>query len=277
MIRLVVNADDLGLHPSIDEGILRAHREGIVTSASLLVTGPNAPAAVSAANAQGLAMGVHLCLSTALSCAAPPEEVPTVAPGGKFRAKWPDAVRAYATGVLKRREVARELRAQVERARALGADVDHLDAHQHLHVLPGIRTTVEELAEETGLPLRWPRERPHRSWLRTPDAAAKSLILSALGLLPTRSHARKVPAAGIFEAGALDFAALSALLNALPEGDHEIGCHPGAATVHVPEDPTWTYGWTQELTALTDPRAKALIASRGIELTTYRALYPHLQ
>ncbi len=69
--RLVVNADDLGLHPEIDRGILRAHAEGIVTSSTVLVTGPSAAAAVTAARAQGLALGVHLCLSTRLPPAAP--------------------------------------------------------------------------------------------------------------------------------------------------------------------------------------------------------------
>ncbi|NNB91630.1 ChbG/HpnK family deacetylase, partial [Corallococcus exiguus] len=71
--RLIVNADDLGLHPSLDAGILKAHREGIVTSATLLAMGPSAAEAVGLAKAQGLAVGVHLALSTRLPCAAPAE------------------------------------------------------------------------------------------------------------------------------------------------------------------------------------------------------------
>jgi predicted glycoside hydrolase/deacetylase ChbG (UPF0249 family) len=58
--RLVVNADDLGLHPRIDEGILEARRRGILTSASVLVSGRNAAAAVRAAQAAGVRIGVHL-------------------------------------------------------------------------------------------------------------------------------------------------------------------------------------------------------------------------
>ncbi|MGA9524404.1 MAG: ChbG/HpnK family deacetylase, partial [Myxococcaceae bacterium] len=83
-IRLVVNADDLGLHPDIDAGILRAHREGILTSASVLVKGTHAEVAVRRAREQGLALGVHLCLSTRLPPAA--SEVETVAPDGRMRA-----------------------------------------------------------------------------------------------------------------------------------------------------------------------------------------------
>ncbi len=272
MKRLVVNADDLGLHEAIDEGILRAHREGIVTSATVLVTGPTAPAAIRAARLQGLELGVHLCLSTALPCAAPAEEVPTVAPGGRFRAAWPQVVRAYATGALRRAEVEKELAAQLRRAQELGAEPDHLDAHQHLHLLPGLRAGVEALAERARLPLRWPRELPRSAWLSFPGAGVKSALLSGLGLLPSRSRARKVSALGLFEAGRLNLPALRALLHALPEGDHELGCHPGAQEVQVPEDPSWRYGWTEELAALTHPSVRALIKDRGIELTTYRKL-----
>src|SRR6266852_1595874 len=84
VIRLVVNADDLGLHPQIDQGILRAHREGIVTSATVLATGSNARAAIAAARSQGLALGVHLCLTTRLPPAAPVDEVRSLAPDGRF-------------------------------------------------------------------------------------------------------------------------------------------------------------------------------------------------
>ena len=115
--RLIVNADDLGLHPSLDAGILRAHREGIVTSATLLVMGPGAREAVAQARAQGLALGVHLALSTWLPCAAAPDEVPTVAPGGRLRASWAGFARAWLTGQVRRVEVERELEAQLARAR----------------------------------------------------------------------------------------------------------------------------------------------------------------
>ncbi|MHB8876830.1 MAG: ChbG/HpnK family deacetylase, partial [Myxococcaceae bacterium] len=71
MIRLVVNADDLGLNARIDQGIFEAHQGGLVTSATLLATGSFAKEAVLRANADGLALGVHLCLTSHLSPAAP--------------------------------------------------------------------------------------------------------------------------------------------------------------------------------------------------------------
>ncbi|WP_224243606.1 carbohydrate deacetylase [Hyalangium gracile] len=272
--RLIVNADDLGLHPSLDAGILRAHREGIVTSATLLVMGPSAPEAISRARAQGLALGVHLALSTWLPCAAPPTEVPTVAPGGRLRASWAQFARAWLTGRVRREEVAWELESQLTRARAMGAEVDHLDAHQHLHVLPGIRPLVEALARREGLPVRWPDQLPSASWRRAPGPALKTLILTVLARTAPRPPpgVKRVSAGGVFEAGRLDESTLLALLDSLPEGDFEVGCHPGEGTPHVLEDPAWTYGWQAELDALTSPRVKARVQERGITLSTYGSL-----
>jgi predicted glycoside hydrolase/deacetylase ChbG (UPF0249 family) len=276
LTRLVVNADDLGLHPALDAGILRAHREGIVTSATVLVRGPSAEQAVARARAQGLALGVHLALSTRLPCAAPTGSVPTVAPGGLLRASWADFARAWLTGRVRREELERELTAQVAHARQLGAEVDHLDAHQHLHLLPGVRPLVEALARREGLPLRWPDRLPRREWLRTPGPAVKTALLSLLARLAPRpaSGVHRVSAGGVFEAGRLTEPTLLALLETLPPGDFELGCHPGEGTPHVHEDPGWTYGWQAELEALTSPRVKARLQALGVELTTYGALHP---
>ncbi|MCE9667797.1 ChbG/HpnK family deacetylase [Myxococcus stipitatus] len=272
--RLVVNADDLGLHPSLDAGILRAHREGIVTSTTLLARGPNAAEAVALARAQGLAVGLHLALSTRLEPAAPARAVPTVAPGGRLRASWADFARAWLTGQVRRDEVARELEAQLARARELGVEVDHLDGHQHLHLLPGIRPLVEALAARERLPLRWPDALPRAPWLRAPGPALKTSLLTVLARLAPRppEGVRRVSAGGVFEAGRLDEAALLAALDALPGGDFELGCHPGEGAPHVPEDPAWRYGWQAELDALTSPRVRARLEARGIQLRTYGTL-----
>ncbi|MFY0565449.1 ChbG/HpnK family deacetylase [Archangium lansingense] len=272
--RLIVNADDLGLHPALDTGILRAHREGIVTSTTVLVRGPSAEEAVTRARAQGLALGVHLAFCTRLPPAAPASHVPTMAPGGLLRASWADFAKAWLTGQVRREELELELASQLRRARDLGADVDHLDAHQHLHLLPGVRPLVEALALREGLPLRWPDRLPRVSWLRAPGPAVKTSLLSLLARTAPRPPpgVQRVSAGGIFEAGQLTESALLSLLESLPPGDFELGCHPGEGRPHVPEDPAWTYGWQSELDALTSPRVRARLEQLGVELTTYGAL-----
>jgi len=263
--RLVVNADDLGLHPRIDQGILEARRRGILTSASVLVTGRSAAAAVREAQAAGVRIGVHLCLVTALPPVLPVERVRSLAPGGVFRESWSALVKAWAVGRVRRSEVREELRAQIARARELGAEVDHLDAHQHVHALPGLAGVVREIADEARLPLRWPVERPRFS----------SVKAALLGVLATaaRRPARALELVGLSRSGALDERALLEVLDGLPEGDFELICHPGREPETVPEDPAWRYGWERELGALVSEAVRRKIDEREIELTTYGAIF----
>jgi predicted glycoside hydrolase/deacetylase ChbG (UPF0249 family) len=272
VIQLVVNADDLGLHPAIDQGILEAGADGIVTSATLLSTGRTAEAAVKRARGQGLAVGVHLCLVTGLPPALPASRVPSLLQGDRFRSSWAAFTRDFLLGRVRLAEVHAELRAQLQRARDLGARVDHLDAHQHLHVLPGLARLVREIADSERLPLRWPGERPRRAWLSRPAAGAKAAILSTLSVL-ARRPARSLRTAGLFESGALDEAALLEVVDALPDGRWELICHPGHDPGVVPEDPGWRYGWTEELAALRSARVRERLRARGVQLTTYGALF----
>ena len=273
MIRLVVNADDLGLHPAIDGGILRAHQEGIVSSASLLVTGRMAADAVARARAQRLALGVHLCLTSRLSPALPAREVASIEPGGAFYPSWAQLVLAWARGGIRMGEVERELRAQLHRARELGASADHLDGHQHVHLLPGIAEVVRRIADEEGLPVRWPRERASRQWLHAPPAGLKSALLSGLAIAHRRKPRRIVRAWGAFSSGRLDEGHLLEIVDGLDDGDHELICHPGEPPGAVPEDPEWRYGWSTELAALCSRRVLERVRARGIQLTTYGQLF----
>ena len=272
MIRLVVNADDLGLHPRIDEGIFRAHGEGIVTSSSLLVAGRTAPKAARAANAAGLPVGVHLCLTSHLTPSAEPRKVRWLAPGGRFRKDWGELAAAWIAGLIPAEEIELELSAQVDRAREQGAEPDHLDVHQHVHLMPGLARIVEALAGRLSLPLRWPAELPRPTWVRRPSAWAKTALLSTLGLVRPARGARRVKAIGLFDSGGLTERRLLKLLDRLGHGDWELMCHPGLAPASVPEDPDWRYDWEGELASLCSPRVKDVLRRRQISLVSYRAL-----
>lgn len=276
MIRLVINADDLGLHPRIDEGILAAHAGGVVTSASLLATGPFAREAVRRAVQQQLPMGLHLCLTSHLSPAANPQDVRWLAPGGRFRKDWGQLSAAWLARLIPPEEVVLELRAQVSRARELGARIDHLDTHQHLHLLPGMTSIVEVLAAELGVAMRWPRERPTARWMLHPASAAKSAVLSSLAALKEARGIKRVPAVGIFESGRLSEKRLLRLIAALGEGDHEIVTHPGLDPGVVTQDPHWRYGWEEELASVLSPKVRQAVEERGIQLVSYAELQDRL-
>jgi chitin disaccharide deacetylase len=135
---LVVNADDLGLSSAVNEGIFRAHAEGVVTSASLMVRQDAAPtAAEAAASHPELAIGLHIDLGEWIY----------------ERGEWTQAYLHCDTD--DREAVEAECRAQLERFRALlGRDPTHLDSHQHVHESEPVAAVAESLAAELTVPLR---------------------------------------------------------------------------------------------------------------------------
>ena len=135
---LIVNADDFGLSPGINAGIIQAHEHGIVTSASLMVRQGAAPAAAERApKFPELAIGLHLDL-------------------GEWNYQEGEWTLAYSHCDLDdAADIEAECRTQVERFRALlGRDPTHLDSHQHVHESEPARGAAERLAGELGVPLR---------------------------------------------------------------------------------------------------------------------------
>lgn len=134
---LVVNADDLGLSESVNDGIFAAHRDGIVTSASLMVRQDAAlEAARRSAEHSLLGIGLHLDLSE-----------------WNYAGEW-SLVYSHCD-LEDPGEVEVECRAQLERFRALlGRDPTHLDSHQHVHESEPAKGVAEALAAELGVPLR---------------------------------------------------------------------------------------------------------------------------
>jgi predicted glycoside hydrolase/deacetylase ChbG (UPF0249 family) len=135
---LIVNADDFGRTPSVNEGIVRSHEEGIVTSASLMVRWPSArEAARRSRELPGLSVGLHLDFGEAIWR------------GGRW-------VSVYTVVPLEAPAVRAEARRQLaEFRRLMRRDPTHLDTHQHAHVHePKIVPELAELAEEVGVPLR---------------------------------------------------------------------------------------------------------------------------
>lgn len=272
MKRLVINADDLGLHPRIDEGIFVAHVDGVVTSASVLAAGPTAVEAIGRAQKAKLGLGLHLCLTSHLTPSAPAGDVRWLAPGGRFRRSWAELSAAWLSRLIPAEEIITEFRAQARRAQELGAQIDHLDTHQHLHLLPGMTSIVEVLAAELEVPVRWPFERPTAHWLLHPRSALKAALLGSLAEAKPPRGVKRVRALGVFESGRLTERRLLRLLEKVQDGDNEIVTHPGLQPGTVPQDPDWRYQWEAELAAVLSPRVRAAIDASGIKLLTYGQL-----
>jgi hopanoid biosynthesis associated protein HpnK len=275
---LIVHGDDFGLSEGLNKGIVQAHRQGILTSTSLVASGVAFEHAVELAQTTpSLDIGVHLTLSDERPV-LPPASVPTLL-GSRERMHRDAATftRRYLLGRISLDEVARELDAQIAKVRSQGLNVTHLDGHQHLHMLPGIRPVVGELARKHGIPaIRYPFETPRAYMLRQPAAAGRLAQLLALDTFCTLANVtdakRTDHFVGFFFGGRLDKGNLLEVLSRLPRsGTCELMCHPGLA------DPGsgyghWSYLWEEELAALTDGEVREFLRSRGIGLISYADL-----
>src|SRR4051812_14479606 len=135
--RLIVNADDFGLSRSINEAVIRAHREGILTTASLMVNEISCAEAVELAKQNPrLGVGLHLTLLMGHSALAP-EEIPgLVNEKGEFLNDPVKVGFQYFFRRELREQLRREIHAQFARFRATGLAPDHVNGHLHLHLHP---------------------------------------------------------------------------------------------------------------------------------------------
>jgi predicted glycoside hydrolase/deacetylase ChbG (UPF0249 family) len=268
---LIVNADDYGLTTAVSEGILRAHREGVLTSTSVLTLAPGFRKSVAwLRDAPALGVGAHLAAVGEDRPLLTAREIPTLVDReGRLPISW----RRLLPRLLARRvdpaDIGREFAAQLAAIRGAGVTVDHLDTHQHLHLWPGVREVVLDLAVRSGVPA----VRVTRSAARSPVGVTVRRLSATLAR-EARADGLAFPgaAAGLDEAGALDVptavAALD-LLAATGEACVELSGHPGAH-----EDPDrgryrWGYRWGDELAALCAPEVRAAIDRHGFRLGTY--------
>jgi chitin disaccharide deacetylase len=265
MKRLIVTADDVGLHRSMTEGTIRAHIEGIVTACSVVANGAAFEHAVERLrDVPALAVGVHLALVEERPLIA---GVPSlVGANDLFHESYAAFVPRYVAGRIQIDEVEREFRAQIEKLLQTGLKVTHANGHQHLHLLPRIFEVVQSLAEEYSIPYVRIVDEP-RSFSARGAAIA---VVSRLGRR-ARSRARVRTndcTIGVTQAGHLtDPRALVALLDHV-DRTTELVCHPGIIDADLQRAYDWGYEWNAETHALCDSTVRDAIASRGIALVS---------
>ncbi|HYL81584.1 MAG TPA: hopanoid biosynthesis-associated protein HpnK [Candidatus Acidoferrum sp.] len=274
---LILTADDFGASPQVNGAILRAHREGVLTAASLIVPAPAAEEAVALARAcPSLRVGLHLTLVDGC-CALAPARLPGIVdPRGRFPASPLAAGLRYGLRPGIRGQLAAEICAQFDGFAATGLPLDHVTGHHHLHMHPilwplvmaeaerhaaaGIRVTCEDLR----LMMAWDRR---NLALRAAHAAVLVWLARRCrrGLVGRRL--RHVPRVyGVLPGGGLTEAYLLWLVRAMPLSDAEIIFHPGAEKPSSPEI------GDAETQALTSPALREAIDERGFKLGGYAAI-----
>jgi hopanoid biosynthesis associated protein HpnK len=278
MRRLIVHADDFGLSEKVNEGIVHAHLNGIVTSTSIIANGQAFEHALRMCRSvPTLDLGIHLTLVEEQPI-LPVERIPSLVDAeGQLHPHATSFMRKYVAGKIRLRDVRCELEAQIRRVLSHEIRVSHLDSHQHLHMLPQILRMTIELAKTYGIPaIRVPHEAVRLYMLRGKQSRSRVLQLLMLNLFCRLGrNVRGVHAdhfAGFFFGGQLHKQNLQTLLQHLPPtGTCELMCHPGRC------DPQtryrhWGYHWSDELSALVDPEIADVLQQQGVHLISYRQL-----
>jgi hopanoid biosynthesis associated protein HpnK len=268
---------------------VRAHRDGILTSTSLMVTGAAAGEAVALARAHpGLAVGLHLVLAQGRP-AAPPDAIPRLVGSGATFGRQPVlAGLRYAWVALARRGRA-QLRGEIEAQLAAFADsglrLAHVDGHLNMHLHPMVLSILLAVAPRYAIrALRVSRE-PLLPALRHDrrHAARKGAEGIVFGLLAAWALPR-VRAAGIacadrvygmHQTGHVDEAYVLALLRALPAGVSELYCHPAESAPAALRADQPGYEHAGEVAALVSPRVRTALRETGTELISYADLTAH--
>jgi hypothetical protein len=264
MKKLIINADDFGLTSGINRGVIRAHREGILTSTTLMAGGLAWQEAVElAADTPTLGVGVHLTL-TALKPILPPEHVPSLVDGkGCFRKQF------WRVLVWNKKEIKGEWRAQIQRLMEAGLRPTHLDSHHHIHLWPSLLTIACQLAQEFGIPAVRAISPGSFRLMTVPDMQRRIAAKSW-------RRAEKFPLKKPGTVTALEIAGetkenIAGYMQKLGPGIHELFAHPGS-----PGD-----GQLAAISSLTDKRVeetetlcsdymKSALATAGIIPVSYK-------
>lgn len=237
MKRLIVNADDFGLTPGVNQSVLELHRTGALSSATLMATGGAfSSAAAEAVEAASLGTGCHVVLVDGFP-ALPAAEIPTLTgKDGRFRPSLGNFVRSLFSGRIRDSEIEAETVAQIRRLQKAGVTVTHLDTHKHTHLFSRVLRPLLRAALHCGVcavrnpfEAQWAMAATHGAPLtrRMEVKALGTQRQTFLRLVRESGLSTTDGAVGVLATGTLDAKTLRGLLAAMPDGTWELVCHPG--------------------------------------------------
>lgn len=292
MKQLIVNGDDFGLTPGVNQGICRAYRDGILSSATLMANAAAFEDAVQRAKENpGLGLGCHLVLVGGPIVGKLEEVGPLADSAGRLPATLAELVRLVTLGQVSERHIAAEFRAQIGKirtaCRVAGIEPTHCDTHKHTHCHPVVMRALARVMAEMGI-RRW--RMPYESLADVIQMTGSSRktggIRQMAGALVAhvtertfRGLSRRTNLVhpdrfiGVVATGNLDAGGLAGLLERLPDGVSELMCHPGESDAALRDTGTRLCEQREvELAALVAPGLRDVMAHRGIELIGYDQL-----
>jgi hopanoid biosynthesis associated protein HpnK len=277
--RLIVNADDFGLSPEVNAGIMRAHRDGILRGASLMVAERAARAAAELARDNpALDVGLHAVVCRGRSMLDASRLGTAVSASGEFMDSPVSAGMRYFFDRSMRAAMTDELRAQVERHLELVGYLNHIDGHLNFHVHPLFADILVNLAVEYKVPcIRLPRERVMTTLRLRRDNAMRKLVESVIFRTLSRRTSRMMAERGLtstdalfglHQSGHLSEDYVVGVIDRIRDGTTELYFHPAADIGGIPP----SVEAQLEVEILTGARVGDAIARNGIELITFADL-----
>lgn len=249
MLQLIINADDFGLTPGCNAGIIRAMTQGIVSDTTLMVNTAYTADAVTRLKNHGISrVGLHLNLTFGKPL-LPAAAVPSLVDGSGFFRRGVE----YAVPLMDPAEAQRELSAQVETFLATGLGLTHLDSHHHVHSYPKIFAIVMDLAGKLDVPVRQTGETIRQSLLDVGVATTDHIALDFY------SHDATIEN-------------LKAIISRHSHGTMEIMCHPAEPDPLLYEISSYHSWREKELAILTSQEMIAFIKEREIRLAVFDML-----
>lgn len=277
--QLIINADDFGIHPAVNEAVRKAATEGILTSTSLMAGGDAFDEAVEMARSMpSLGIGIHLTLVGGIKPVLPPSEVPSLTwDNGVFCHDYGKLIVRDLEGKISLSEVYAEWDAQIQKIMNTGLPVTHMDGHQHMHMWPHFYPIARDLAKKY-----------HISCMRVPDEDVlfgmkdghiiRWVAKNGLSLLSRmhrpdlkKNHIRTNDHFfGMLYGGHLNPERFAKFILQTKPGITEIMCHPSADTRAMEDTFHWGYHGEDELAGLLADINRELIEKKQISLISYR-------
>jgi predicted glycoside hydrolase/deacetylase ChbG (UPF0249 family) len=279
MKKVIINADDFGLVQGVNEGILKAHQEGILTSATLLANMPGFDQAVDMARANPeLGVGVHLNILRGQPLSQPQKVGSLLSRELRFIPSVPNLLYRMTLRRVIFDEVEREFRAQVEKVLNAGIEPSHIDSEKHIHLIWPLFRIVLKLAKEYKInKVRFIQEFCISA---RPGQMFKSMFISLSSTFMKKKMIQEGIHSsdrfyGVCDSGRVSGVKLQKVLQRAKEGVTEIMVHPGFLTQEMIElekqiGPYYINKYREkELNALLDERLPEVIAGLGIQLINF--------
>lgn len=275
MRAIIITGDDFGLAVPVNEAIIQAHCRGALTTASLMVGSESAPDAIDRAReCPSLRVGLHIVLVEGNSV-LPPDAIPDLVNArGEFSNHLVRTGFKYFFYPGIRKQLEAEIRAQFKAFQNTGIPLDHVNAHNHLHLHPTVLGLIVKAGKEFGLKaVRLPNEPPIRSW-RASGKGLGSRIITWIFLYPWlaimkrilhRSHIRYNDSLfGMADSGAMSLDLVLRFIQNLPSGITELHFHPATRRSREIDATMPGYLHEDEFRALTSDRLLKALQDAGI-------------